>query len=91
MDKTIIKNKVLVNKLKEYFSKHPDKKSVVLKADLKESKIFWRAELSADRVKITEVRTTTSDFDFVGNDLNEIVSGMKGSKIQEHKKTNETK
>lgn len=64
-NKQIVKNRVLVRKISEYFQKHPEKDSVVLNANLGESKLFWKAVREGhNKFKITEVNTSTSNFMF---------------------------
>ncbi len=66
----LVKNKVLLNKIAEYFAKHPKKQSVVVRTTLGEgSKVYWRAIREAkNRFSITEVKTVTESFIFeVGN------------------------
>jgi len=67
--KQLVKNKILLNKVAEYFAKHPKKESVVVRADFGESKIFWRAvRESFNKFAITEVKTVTDSFIFeIGN------------------------
>jgi transcriptional regulatory protein LevR len=65
MDKKLVKNKILLNKVAEYFTKHPKKESVVVRADFGESKVFWRAvREDFNKFAITEVKTVTDSFVF---------------------------
>lgn len=59
----VVKNSIIVNKISEYFAKNPDKTSVVVKADLGENKLFWRAvREGVSTFRVTEVKTSTSSF-----------------------------
>jgi transcriptional regulatory protein LevR len=63
--KQIVKSKVLLNKVADYFATHPTKESVVVKVDLGESKVYWRAvRESPNRISVTEVKTVTESFVF---------------------------
>lgn len=50
MKNSPIKRALLERKIKEYFSKHPKSKSVVIKTDLGEGKTVWRVTKEASRI-----------------------------------------
>jgi hypothetical protein len=61
----MVKNRMLLGKITEYFSKNSDRNSVVLKANLGGRNIFWRAiRESTNQFRIVEVSTSTTSFLF---------------------------
>lgn len=61
----IVKNRILANQISQYFQDNPARESVIIKADLGENKVYWRAIREGDnRFRITEVRTNTTSYIF---------------------------
>jgi len=63
--KQVVRNNMLLRKIAEYFAKNPSKKTVVVKASLGESKVYWKAvRESRTTFRIVEVNTTTDSYIF---------------------------
>ncbi len=60
----IVKNRVIMNKITEYFKANPTKRSVVVKAAVDENtKTYWRAvRQESNKFKVTEVKTATDTY-----------------------------
>lgn len=62
MKKNVIKKYLLSRKIKEYFSKHPSAKSVVVKSDVGNAKTLWRVVKEGNSFSVVEVNTIKEEF-----------------------------
>lgn len=71
--RSLVKNKLLLKKVSEYFAKHPEKNSVTLRANLGEQEVFWKAVRENNDFAIVEVKTETKTFN-IKNSVTEAAS-----------------
>lgn len=73
--KSVVKNRVLTKKIAEYFQKFPEKSSVVVKADLGDQQVFWKAvREGVDSFRVCEVKTTTENYAIKADTMSEAIS-----------------
>ena len=59
---SIVKKDLLRRKINEYFTKHPNAKSVIIETDIGENKTVWRVVRENRNFSITEVNTSRENF-----------------------------
>ena len=86
MDKQAVREKLLGQKLTEYFSANPSKKTVVMRANIGEGNVYWRATKEGTNVfKVTEVTTKEESFSVVTESKKKALSEAKPSKASSTK------